>query len=107
MQASASTPTAAADQAKSENGAIRPFRVDMPEEALDDLRRRIAATRWTGKEPPRTIKAGEALMVRAEAVYAVKNVGGGDGAKLATFVVEKGTPLITLVEQANSERRSS
>jgi hypothetical protein len=24
-----------------------------------------------------------------------------------TFVVEKGTPLITLVEQANSERRSS
>ena len=29
---------------------IRPFRVDVPEEALDDLRRRIAATRWTSKE---------------------------------------------------------
>jgi hypothetical protein len=30
--------------------AIRPFRVDMPEEALADLRRRIVATRWPDKE---------------------------------------------------------
>ena len=30
--------------------AIRPFEVDIPEEALEDLRRRIAATRWPGKE---------------------------------------------------------
>jgi pimeloyl-ACP methyl ester carboxylesterase len=30
--------------------AIRPFRVDIPEEALDDLRRRIAATRWPSRE---------------------------------------------------------
>ncbi len=30
--------------------AVRPFRVDMPEEALADLRRRIAATRWPDKE---------------------------------------------------------
>jgi pimeloyl-ACP methyl ester carboxylesterase len=30
--------------------AIRPFRVDFPEEALVDLRRRIAATRWPDKE---------------------------------------------------------
>jgi hypothetical protein len=37
-------------------------------------------------------------MVPAEAVHAVRNVGGGDGAELATFVVEKGKPLITLVE---------
>ena len=29
---------------------IRPFDVDIPEEALDDLRRRIAATRWPSKE---------------------------------------------------------
>jgi quercetin dioxygenase-like cupin family protein len=49
-------------------------------------------------EPTRTVKAGEALMVPAEAVHAVKNVGGGAGAELATFVVEKGKPLITLVE---------
>jgi hypothetical protein len=30
--------------------AVRPFRVDMPEEALADLRRRIAATHFPGKE---------------------------------------------------------
>jgi pimeloyl-ACP methyl ester carboxylesterase len=29
---------------------IRPFRIDVPEEALTDLRRRIAATRWPDKE---------------------------------------------------------
>jgi len=30
--------------------AIRPFRVDVPEEELADLRRRIGATRWPGRE---------------------------------------------------------
>ena len=30
--------------------AIRPFRVDIPEEAIADLRRRIAATAWPDKE---------------------------------------------------------
>jgi pimeloyl-ACP methyl ester carboxylesterase len=30
--------------------AIRPFRVDIPQEAIDDLRRRIAATRFPSKE---------------------------------------------------------
>jgi hypothetical protein len=29
---------------------IRPFRVDMPDEAIADLQRRIAATRWPSKE---------------------------------------------------------
>jgi pimeloyl-ACP methyl ester carboxylesterase len=30
--------------------AIRPFQVQFPEEQIDDLRRRIAATRWPGRE---------------------------------------------------------
>src|SRR4051794_29430378 len=30
--------------------AVRPFHVDVPDEALDDLRRRIAAMRWPEKE---------------------------------------------------------
>src|SRR5881398_3906952 len=30
--------------------AIRPFRVEFSEERIDDLRRRIAATRWPSKE---------------------------------------------------------
>ena len=29
---------------------VRPFSIDVPEEDLDDLRRRIAATRWPSKE---------------------------------------------------------
>jgi pimeloyl-ACP methyl ester carboxylesterase len=37
-------------RAAKESGAIRPFRIDIPEAALVDLRRRIAATRWPGKE---------------------------------------------------------
>jgi quercetin dioxygenase-like cupin family protein len=49
-------------------------------------------------EPPRRVKAGEALMVPAEVVHAVRNVGEGDAAELATYVVEKGKPLITVVE---------
>ncbi len=47
MDASASTPAGVADQAKTD---IRPFDLEIPEEALDDLRRRIAATRWPTKE---------------------------------------------------------
>jgi pimeloyl-ACP methyl ester carboxylesterase len=34
-----------------ENATIRPFHVSVPEEALVELRRRIAATRWPEKEP--------------------------------------------------------
>jgi pimeloyl-ACP methyl ester carboxylesterase len=50
MEASASTPADAADPAKAENGAIRPYDVDIPQEDLDDLRRRVTATRWPSKE---------------------------------------------------------
>jgi quercetin dioxygenase-like cupin family protein len=48
--------------------------------------------------PPRTVKAGDALTIPAGAVHAVRNVGSGNGAELATYVVEKGKPLLTLVE---------
>jgi mannose-6-phosphate isomerase-like protein (cupin superfamily) len=44
------------------------------------------------------VKAGEALTVPAEAVHSVKNVGDVDAAELATYIVESGKPLITLVE---------
>ena len=32
------------------DGAIRPFKAHVPQAALDDLRRRITATRWPDKE---------------------------------------------------------
>ena len=37
-------------RAAAENDAIRPFRANIPQEALVDLRRRIAATRWPDRE---------------------------------------------------------
>jgi len=37
-------------RAAAEDEAIRPFRVNIPQAALDELRRRIKATRWPSKE---------------------------------------------------------
>ena len=51
--------------------------------------------RLEGK-PPVTLKAGEALFIPAGAVHAARNVGGGNAAELATYVVEKGKPLVVL-----------
>ena len=48
--------------------------------------------------PPQTYSAGEALMVPAETVHSVRNVGTGDAAELATYVVEKGKPFLVVVE---------
>jgi quercetin dioxygenase-like cupin family protein len=49
-------------------------------------------------QSPTTVSAGEALMVPAEAVHAVSNVGNGNATELATYVVEKGRPLLNLAE---------
>ena len=38
------------DLAAGAGTAIRPFRVEFPEDAIADLRRRIAATRWPERE---------------------------------------------------------
>jgi quercetin dioxygenase-like cupin family protein len=47
-------------------------------------------------EPPVTLKAGEVLFIPAGVVHAAKNVGSGNGAELATYVVEKGKPLVVM-----------
>ena len=49
-------------------------------------------------QPTRTYNAGDALTVPAGVVHAVRNVGSGNAAELATYVVEKGRPLLTVVE---------
>src|SRR5215204_1504047 len=51
-----------------------------------------------GGQPPVTLKAGEVLFIPAGTIHAVKNVGGGNAAELATYVVEKGKPLVVLVK---------
>jgi quercetin dioxygenase-like cupin family protein len=43
---------------------------------------------------PTTVNTGEPFFVPAEAVHAVKNVGRGHALELATYVVEKGKPLL-------------
>jgi quercetin dioxygenase-like cupin family protein len=53
--------------------------------------------RLEGK-PPVTLKAGEVLFIPAGTVHEVKNVGSGSAAELATYVVEKGKPLVVLVK---------
>ena len=49
-------------------------------------------------KPPVTLKAGDVLFIPAGAIHSAKNVGSGHGAELATYVVEKGKPLITIVK---------
>jgi quercetin dioxygenase-like cupin family protein len=45
-------------------------------------------------KPAVTIKAGEVVFIPAGAIHAVKNVGKGNAAELATYIVEKGKPLV-------------
>ena len=49
-------------------------------------------------QPTRTCHAGDALTVPAGAIHAVRNAGSGNAAELATYVVEKGKPVLTLAE---------
>jgi quercetin dioxygenase-like cupin family protein len=45
-------------------------------------------------KPPVTLKAGAVLFIPAGVIHAVKNVGDGKATELATYVVEKGKPLL-------------
>ena len=48
--------------------------------------------------PPVTLKAGEALFIPAGTVHSAKNVGASNAAELATYIVEKGKPLVQIVK---------
>lgn len=50
-----------------------------------------------GREPA-TFNPGEVLLVPPETIHSVRNIGGGNAAELATYIVEKGKPLFVLVE---------
>jgi quercetin dioxygenase-like cupin family protein len=47
---------------------------------------------------PATLEAGEVLFIPAGTIHTARNVGNGNGAELATYVVEKGKPLLALVK---------
>jgi quercetin dioxygenase-like cupin family protein len=47
-------------------------------------------------EPPVTLDAGQALFIPAGTIHAARNVGSRNAAELATYIVEKGKPLVVL-----------
>jgi quercetin dioxygenase-like cupin family protein len=49
-------------------------------------------------KPTGVLKAGDVLFIPAGRIHAAKNVGSGNGAELATYIVEKGKPLLTVVK---------
>ena len=49
-------------------------------------------------EAPVTLNVGDVLFIPAGTIHTAKNVGSVKGAELATYVVEKGKPLLTLVK---------
>jgi len=49
-------------------------------------------------KPTVTLKAGDVLFIPAGKIHAAKNVGNNKGSELATYVVEKGKPILVLVK---------
>ncbi len=45
-------------------------------------------------QPPVILKAGDVLFIPAGAVHSARNIGKGTAAELATYIVEKGKPLL-------------
>jgi len=51
-----------------------------------------------GNRPPVTLKAGDVLYIASGAIHSAKNAGAVKAAELATYIVEKGKPLITIIK---------
>jgi hypothetical protein len=51
-----------------------------------------------GFDPPVTLKAGDVLFIPAGTIHSARNVGTGRAAELATYIVEKGKPLVVLAK---------
>jgi quercetin dioxygenase-like cupin family protein len=49
-------------------------------------------------KPPVTLKAGDVLFIPAGTIHAARNVGSATASELATYIVENGKPLLTLVK---------
>ena len=49
-------------------------------------------------KPSVTLKAGDVLFIRAGTIHAAKNIGSSTASELATYVLEKGKPILTLVK---------
>jgi quercetin dioxygenase-like cupin family protein len=52
-------------------------------------------------KPPATLKAGESLFIPAGTPHAAHNPGSTRASELATYLVEKGKPIVVLRRSAN------
>jgi quercetin dioxygenase-like cupin family protein len=50
-------------------------------------------------KPPVTLKAGDVFFIPTGVAHSARNVGSGKAVELATYVVEKGKPLVTFIHQ--------
>ena len=50
-------------------------------------------------KPPITLGPGEVLFIPAGTIHAAKNAGSVNGAELATYIVEKGKPLVVMLNE--------
>ncbi len=48
------------------------------------------------RQPPVTLQAGDSLFIPAGTIHSARNVGSGDASELATYVVEKGKPIVVV-----------
>lgn len=46
--------------------------------------------------PPITVNAGETVFIPARTMHAARNVGSAKSSELATYIVEKGEPIISV-----------
>jgi quercetin dioxygenase-like cupin family protein len=57
--------------------------------------------------PPIVLRAGDALFIPAGARHAARNVAAGQSSELATYLVEKGKPLVVSAPNRNFGPRGS
>jgi len=48
--------------------------------------------------PPVTLKEGDVLFIPARTIHSARNPGNEPGAEIATYIVEKGKPLVVLAD---------
>ena len=78
------------------SGYVAPRHVHPGEEVIYVLEGTLEYT--VDGRPPVTLKSCRTLTIPAGTPHSVRNLGKGNGAELATYIVEKGKPLILLVK---------
>lgn len=79
-----------------EEGVLAP-RHSHPGEEIVYVLEGVLEYKLDGK-PPVTLKAGDVLFIPSGAIHSAKNVGKGIGSELATYIVEKGKPLLVIAK---------